>query len=385
MSTGSSSKEPGKSPSGSPASLLNECLACGVLVVGVQGRRRAVIACTAEAAAHLQTPAAQLRNLPLDSLPVPLPEWIRTADRTGRPLMNREIIVQTPRGAVLLRASILPVKKRTQSQVVVVLNNFSSAPVFEQNIRRLDRLAGLGTLSAGMAHEIKNGLVAVKTFVDLLAQKNPDAELTAIVGHELQRINLLLTQMLRFVAPRPEAFAVISVHELLDHSLRLLQHQFGAKMISLQKSYQARPDTVRGDEAQLQQVFMNLLLNALEAMGVNGVLSVSTETVPGEGGAPLLKIHFRDSGVGITPENLARLFEPFFTTKKNGTGLGLAISRRIAGEHRGVIDVRSEPGKGSTFTLTLPVEETARPSAVSELTAQTAAPASPPGRSLSAR
>jgi signal transduction histidine kinase len=385
MSTGSSSKEPGKSTTGSPASLLNECLACGVLVVGAQGRRRAVMACTAEAAAHLQTPAAELRNMPLDSLPAPLPEWIRTADRTGRPLMNREVVVQTPRGAARLRASILPVKKRTQSQVVVVLNNFSSAPIFEQNIRRLDRLAGLGSLSAGMAHEIKNGLVAVKTFVDLLAQKNPDAELTAIVGRELQRINLLLTQMLRFAAPRAEAFAVISVHELLDHSLRLLQHQFSAKMISLQKNYQARPDTVRGDEAQLQQVFMNLLLNALEAMGVNGVLSVSTETGPSEGGAPLLKIHFRDTGVGITPENLTRLFEPFFTTKKNGTGLGLAISKRIAGEHHGVIDVRSEPGKGSTFTLTLPVEETARPSAVSELTAQTAAPASPTAPSVPAR
>jgi signal transduction histidine kinase len=351
MSPGGSSKKPGGLPSESPASLLQECLACGVLVVGARER---IVACTAEAATHLRAKPARLRNSSINSLPAPLPELIRAAAKSGRAITNREIEINTLRGgATTLRASILPVKSRAPSQVVVVLNNLTSAPVFEQNLRRLDRLASLGTLSASMAHEIKNGMVAIKTFVDLLAQKNQEAELTEVVGRELQRINTIVTQMLRFAAPKAATFTTVHMHDLLDHSLRLLQHQIGVKMISLQRNYQAAPDTVRGDDAQLQQVFMNLLLNAVEAMGTNGVLTVSTEITGGK----QLQIQIRDTGVGIARENLARLFEPFFTTKKDGTGLGLAISKHIALEHHGAIEVRSETAKGSTFTLSLPASD----------------------------
>jgi two-component system sensor histidine kinase HydH len=238
--------------------------------------------------------------------------------------------------------------------VVVVLNNLTSAPVFEQNMRRLDRLASLGTLSASMAHEIKNGMVAIKTFVDLLLEKGHDTELTEVVNRELQRINAMVTQMLRFAVPKGAAFNTVHVHELLDHSLRLLHHQIAGKLISLQRRYEAQSDTVRGDDVQLQQAFMNLLLNALEAMGSNGVLTVATEITEGENGARLMRIHIQDTGVGIKPENLGRLFEPFFTTKKNGTGLGLAISQRIAHEHHGVIQVQSSLNAGTTFSLSLP-------------------------------
>ena len=355
MSLGGSIGKTGGLPTGSPVGLLQECLACGVLVAEARGSKCAIIACTAEAAAHLHTKASRLRNAPVTSLPAPLPELILAAAKSGKPVMNREIVIETPRaGATTLHASILPVKKRPQSQVVVVLNNLTSAPVFEQNIRRLDQLASLGALSASMAHEIKNGMVAIKTFVELLAQKNPDDELAGIVGRELQRINAIVTQMLRCAAPKTPAFAAMRVHDLLDHSLRLLQHQVSAKMILLRKNYKAQPDMVQGDDAQLQQVFLNVLLNALEAMGTNGVLTVSTEIAPDEHGARIFKIQIQDTGVGIPPENLKRLFEPFFTTKKHGTGLGLAISKRIAHEHQGTIEVVSASGQGSTFTILLP-------------------------------
>jgi signal transduction histidine kinase len=231
---------------------------------------------------------------------------------------------------------------------------WNSGPDSGEKMQRLDRLASLGLLSAGMAHEIKNSLVAVKTFVDLLAQKNEDGELTSVVARELDRINALATQMLKFAAPRSAAFTTVSVHDTLDYSLRLLQHQIGGKMISLKRDYRAMPDTVRGDDALLQQVVMNLLLNALEALGMDGELSVSTELVQDHDGARLLKIKIRDTGTGIPPENLVRLFEPFFTTKKSGTGLGLSISQRIAQEHGGVIEAQSEAGKGSTFSFSLP-------------------------------
>ena len=222
--------------------------------------------------------------------------------------------------------------------------------VSEQNLQRLDRLAGLGLLSAGMAHEIKNGLVAVKTFVDLLLEKNQDAELGKVVVRELERINAIVTQMLRFAAPGHAAFKTVRIHGLLDHSLRLVEHQISGKLISLNRDYKAAPDTVHGDEFQLQQAFMNLLFNAIEAMGANGTLTVGTEITDGQ-----LRIQIRDTGTGIAPENQGRLFEPFFTTKKNGTGLGLAISQRIVHEHGGNISAQSENNKGSTFSISLPV------------------------------
>jgi len=231
---------------------------------------------------------------------------------------------------------------------------WNSALASAEKMQRLDRLANLGLLSAGMAHEIKNGMVAIQTFVDLLLEKNQDAELGEVVRHELKRINTIATQMLRIAAPNPAAFKVVRVHEVLDHSLRLLQPQIGVKLIALKKHYLAGTDAVQGDDAQLQQVFMNLLLNAVEAMGPSGTLTISTQLADGGNGAPALLIQIQDTGVGIKPENLEHLFVPFFTTKRNGTGLGLAISHRIVLEHRGTISVRSEPGKGSGFSLSLP-------------------------------
>ena len=231
---------------------------------------------------------------------------------------------------------------------------WNSTQASADKMQRLDRLANLGMLSAGMAHEIKNGMVAIKTFVDLLLEKNQDAELGEVVRHELQRINAITSQMLRIAAPGAANFKTVRVHNVLDHSLRLLQPQMSGKLVSLKKNYRAETDAVHGDDAQLQQVFMNLLLNALEAMGANGELTISTEMTDGENGGRALKLQILDTGVGIAPENLARLFEPFFTTKKNGTGLGLAISQRIILEHRGSIRAQSENGKGSVFTLSLP-------------------------------
>src|SRR4051812_12153224 len=183
------------------------------------------------------------------------------------------------------------------------------------NLPRLHRLANLGLVSASVAHEIKNGLVAIGTFVKILAEKSDDQEMTDVVRRELHRINALVNQMLRYSAPKPAAFTKIRTHELLDHSLRLLEHQMAGRLIVLKREYHAGIDSVHGEESQLQQAFMNLFLNALEAVGNNGEVCVSTEI-----NGPLLSISVRDSGPGISSENLSRMFEPFFTTKKNGTG-----------------------------------------------------------------
>jgi len=232
--------------------------------------------------------------------------------------------------------------------------DWGSTPISEQSMQRLDRLASLGLLSAGMAHEIKNSLVAVNTFVDRLLQKGEDREFSETVRRELKRIDTLVTQMLRFAAPGKNAFATVHVHELLDHSLRLIEHQIKGKFVSLNRRYNAAPDTVSGDEYQLQQAFMNVLFNAVEAVGMNGTLTVSTEITGGNPPERRLGIHVQDTGLGIMPENLPHLFEPFFTTKKSGTGLGLAICQRIIKEHNGDITARSEFKKGATFSISLP-------------------------------
>jgi signal transduction histidine kinase len=232
-----------------------------------------------------------------------------------------------------------------------------SSAILDENLQRLDRLANLGTLSAGIAHEIKNALVPVKTFVQLTLEKSDDPEMAIAVDRELKRIDSMVSQMLRFAAPKPVTFTAVKVHDILEGSLRLLQHQIIGKTISVTRDFRAAPGVIRGDEAQLQQVVMNLLLNALEAMGTHGALTISTDITRGELDTSFLKINIHDTGIGIAKENLDHVFEPFFTTKENGTGLGLAISQRVARDHQGKIVAQSEPGKGSTFTISLPVEK----------------------------
>ena len=230
----------------------------------------------------------------------------------------------------------------------------AGTPDLQENLRRLDRLANLGLVAASAAHEIKNGLVAVSTFVEMLADKSHEPEMAELVRRELQRINGLVTQMLRFASPHPTVHSAVRVHELLDHSLRLLEHQMTGQLIALKRDYAATPGMVHGDESQLQQAFMNLLLNAVEAIGNHGELAISTRTSTDQLGRRWLHLRIQDSGPGIAPENLPHLFEPFFTTKENGTGLGLAICRRAIEEHHGTIEIQNGAGGGAIFIISLP-------------------------------
>jgi signal transduction histidine kinase len=245
-------------------------------------------------------------------------------------------------------------------QVAVILSAVRRTP--ESELQRLHRLASAGTLSASLAHEIKNALVAGKTFLDLLLEKHQDSELAGIARHEMERIDSLVNQMLRFSGPTKPALAPVRVHELIELSLRLVQPQFRSKSIVIQRSMTASSDLIEGDEQQLEQAFLNLLLNSVEAMGPNGTLAISTEVVSRTPSAQkearpgrFLEVRLTDDGAGIAPHNLVRLFEPFFTTKKNGSGLGLVMTRKIIKEHGGEISVESEPPGGATFHILLPL------------------------------
>src|ERR1051326_2737267 len=134
-----------------------------------------------------------------------------------------------------------------------------------------------------MAHEIKNALVAVKTFLDLLISKNKDADLADVVGREFKRIDYIVSQMLKFAGPAKPTFAVLHLHEVIEHSLRLVGPQLAGKKIHLKKTFTASPDLARGDSYQLEQALLNLLFNAIEAMSPNGELAVSTDLAPASG------------------------------------------------------------------------------------------------------
>ena len=260
-----------------------------------------------------------------------------------------------------VKVTMTPVPGKTgrPDGIAAVLQDTESVLQLERNLRQLDRLASIGTLSASMAHEVKNALVAIQTFVDLLIAQNQNSQLADLVGRELKRINSIVSQMLRFGGPARPKLAIIHVHEALEQSITLVQHHLEGRRIQLGLDLHAAPDTVRGGAYQLEQAFLNLIFNALDAMGASGTLQVTTRVVGLERamapGPQAIEISIKDTGTGISPENLKRLFAPFFTTKPNGTGLGLPITRRIIEEHHGTISVSSELHQGTQFTIRLPL------------------------------
>jgi len=354
----------------SHATAMRDCFVCGVVLVDDANK---IALLSPEAGKLLGLNPAQALGAGLEVLPAPLQQVISETVSTGKPLAGRKLELGKPGGAPLsVRVTAAPqFSAQRPCGVALALQDLTAAGEVEQRIRQLDRLADLGTLAAGMAHEIKNALVAGKTFIDLLLEKNQEAELVTVVRRELGRIDALVSRMLKFAAPDPTEWRAVSLHAVLEHALRLLQPQLKAKTIVLNRSFEARPDRVHGDEYELEQAVVNLLLNALEAMGPNGTLTVATSlddrarsaddrpaTTPPvlreTAEVEKLRILIQDTGAGIPPEIMPRLFEPFFTTKPSGTGLGLAITRRILQEHGGNITVTSQAGEGTTFQILLP-------------------------------
>ncbi len=333
---------------------LLDCLDKGVIVIGPL-RQILSLNRTAELQTGLHAESVTNRSLAL--LPAPLQAVIDETLVTGRAVQSREIqLTEGPSPEALLRVSttITLLENGAAGCVLAELQNVSQARGIEQNLEHLDRLASIGILSAGVAHEIKNALVSVRTFSELLAPSCDDAELAQLVPKEIKRIDDVVRLMLRGATREEFRMEPLSIHHLLKDSLALLRHQMAGQGIALDLSLEASTDLIRGDERQLRQSLMNLLMNALEAMEGFGRLTVATETAS-IWSKPHLKLSIQDTGPGIRPENLSRLFSPFFTTKRDGTGLGLAITRRIIQEHSGAITVESKMGQGTRFQIILPL------------------------------
>jgi nitrogen-specific signal transduction histidine kinase len=348
---------------------LLQNLTTGVIAAGTDER---ITVFNNEAGQITELDAYGMLDRPIEELTEPLRDALRKTLQTGESQENNELILRFGDRGIVIRAStsIFHGEDRQVLGALMVLTDITNLKRLELQIRRSDRLASLGTLSAGMAHEIKNPLVSIKTFAQLLPERYQDSDFrdtfSSLIGHEIDRIDSLVNQLLRFARPAKPHLKPLHVHEILEKSLLLVGHRLYQKDIKLTRSWLANVDTIRADSDQLEQVFLNFFINAMDAMKSGGELNVSTEIGANTEWATALaqtngethdfvRITIRDSGEGIRSEDLPHVFDPFFTTKDYGTGLGLSVVHGIIQEHGGQIEVESELKKGTSFHIMLPV------------------------------
>ncbi|MHB8928450.1 MAG: sensor histidine kinase [Bacillota bacterium] len=227
----------------------------------------------------------------------------------------------------------------------------------EEQLRRADKLAALGQLVAGVAHEIKNPIGVVKTTVQVMEREFTGnehvAEFTRVIKDECDRMNQRLSQFLGFARPAEPALADVDPREALETTLEMLGKYLPERRVTVEKELEAGLPAVRADDSQLRQVLLNLIINAVEAMPNGGELTFGVNLNRDDPGYVTFVVG--DTGAGIPEPDLARIFDPFYTTKPTGTGLGLAVAHRIVDAHGGFIEVESGPGQGTTFRVSLPV------------------------------
>lgn len=228
----------------------------------------------------------------------------------------------------------------------------------ERELETSRRLASLGRLAAGVAHEIRNPLSSIKGFATYFKERyrdNPeDRKTSEIMIQEVDRLNRVITQLLEFARPPVIQKKRTSLQRLIQHSFKMIERQTSAKQIELYSQLSPEVREMDVDPDGINQVLLNLYLNAIEAMDQGGTLSVSLSHDPG---SSWVKIAVSDTGAGISKQDLEHVFDPYFTTKQSGTGLGLAIVHKIIEAHRGEVRVESDMGRGTTVTVLLPVRE----------------------------
>jgi len=238
---------------------------------------------------------------------------------------------------------------------VVTVEDLSEIRELTEQLMRADRLAAMGELVAGVAHEVRNPLGTIKASIQLLERENPDmpglAELAPVMKHEIDRLDRVIKTLLDFGRPAKPVFGKVDLSTLLgDVIIFTGQYAKGAR-VRIESELPEDLPRVWADEEKLKQVFINLIFNAVQSMPGGGTVAVGGEEEDG-----FVRVSVTDTGVGMTSDVLAKIWDPFFTTKDEGTGLGLPIVHRIIDEHGGYVSVESEVGKGTSFTVRLPIE-----------------------------
>ena len=238
---------------------------------------------------------------------------------------------------------------------LVVIENVTERAQLEQQLLEREKLSSIGLLAAGVAHEVNTPLAGISSYAQMLLQQvqenDPKRKLLEKIHVQTVRASGIVNNLLNFSRTGDAQFREVDINRVLDDTLQLLEPQLRNAKFRISCTYGEHLQPAYGSASKLQQVFMNLILNARDAMPNGGRLTVHTRAVDTS-----LVIDFRDTGVGIAPENIARIYDPFFTTKEvgQGTGLGLALSYGIIQEHNGRIFVESRPGEGAHFTIKLP-------------------------------
>ncbi len=240
---------------------------------------------------------------------------------------------------------------------VILFKDLTEVNALRKNLEKNKRLASIGRLAAGVAHEIRNPLSSIKGFATYFKEKQDrcekDVQMSSIMIQEVDRLNRVVSQLLDFSGPVRLMKQHVIPDGLVQTSLKVVEPQVKTSNITLSTSFQASGIKVPMDTDKISQVLLNLYLNAIQAMENGGTLLVKT----GFTKKGCLKIEISDNGIGIGKKDLPNIFEPYFSTKSVGTGLGLAIVHNIVRAHKGEIKVESRMGKGTTITLLLPVKE----------------------------
>jgi two-component system sensor histidine kinase PilS (NtrC family) len=298
-----------------------------------------------------------------DDLPEQIAESLRAA-RAGEASPRYEADCLTPEGMRLrLGYSIFPLTSEKKSEagdakpsgLVITFQDLTQVRALEQSARRQDRLAAVGRVAAGIAHEIRNPLASMRGAIQVLRAEMPDdssqAELMEIILRESDRLNRIITDFLTYARPKHGEFREIDLRDPLHETLTLLRHS--PETLDDHQLEEVIPDVpvnAQADASALRQVFWNLARNALQAMPEGGTLRVELKRL----NSARVQIIFSDTGRGMTPEQVERLFEPFASSTTGGTGLGLSIVYQIIRDHGGTINVRSRPQQGTMITIELP-------------------------------
>jgi signal transduction histidine kinase len=257
----------------------------------------------------------------------------------------------------VLNIAVAPLVSKDLEQIgrLIIFDDVTDRDELERRLVQADKLSSVGLLAAGVAHEVNTPLAVISTYAQMLAKQVSDddqkSRLLEKIAKQTFRASEIVNSLLNFSRTSPTVFDEMDLNRVIHESLTLIQHQMEKSGIRVQLNLEEQLPAIKGNSGKLQQVFLNLFLNARDAMGPAGTLSVRTycsgETVG---------VDVTDTGHGIQPENVSRIFDPFFTTKgiRKGTGLGLSVTYGIVREHGGVIEVESQPGEGTRFHLEFP-------------------------------
>lgn len=283
------------------------------------------------------------------------------APSTRDGVLEQEVTCSVAEGrSVPLSVSVSTLKSPGDEPIgrLLLFRDMTEVQVLKQEVERSRRLASVGRLAAGVAHEIRNPLSSIKGFATYFRERyrdvDEDRQTADVMIQEVDRLNRVIGQLLDFARPMAVEKAPVRIEPLIRHALKMIESPAGERGIRTQTRLDPSLGTIPVDADRLGQVLLNLLLNALEATPEGGTLTVSVET---DLQAGRVRIKVQDTGKGIPQEHLPLIFDPYFTTKGSGTGLGLAIVHKIVESHGGEVRVESEEGKGTTVTVLLPLDE----------------------------